>query len=514
MRIWQRAVLVASLGLGGCLADARIARMRLELADAARAGHSAETAALESRIDALAAEEYGRLAPAALRVRLGVAEDYAMWGLSDRALEMGRETLAELEQAYGVEDPRVTPALLSLAQMHQFAGQWSQSERLLDRAGGICRALHSRPGKELVRDPDCDSWARLDLPRMYSQAGAADKAVGEYQASEFLDTGPPSRQRAISMLTVYGRVHAETGAYPEAIWYLQRCVDESLPRYAQPVPSREKLWSSTSGDVEVVFLDSAHSFDSQAPRCLEDMIELRRKTGEDEAARRLAAVDRDLWSRGPDLEASLEKSMRFSDKAWNYDFLTSEEANNLAFFYLGKGRWADAARTYEYGIRLIDRGRAASGFPNGVYPAQRLIDELHGLAVACERLGRLADAEAAYRRAADVAAAQLHPRHRWRLDSIAGVARTLTAAGRAAESQAQWNRYLAVAEAIRGRDHADYAFGLAGLAQALRAAGRSAEADAADARADAIWAEYAQRVRAAHDLPLPAALRSPTPLAN
>ena len=511
------AVALAALGVGGCFADARIARLRIELADDVRHGRESEASVVEERILTLATDAFGEATPQAVRVRTNLAESRAQWQHTDRALAIARSTLEDLERRHGPNDERITPALLSLARIHFRARHWTETERTLDRSARLCRAVYARTDPPAKPFGECREDARHEIPRYYLAVGASGKWSDEYFLSDSLNLREDDRDDGVSMLAVLGRGHAENGAYPEAGWYLQRCVEELRPRYEVPAASGgatsgRKAWSNRAGNVDVVVLDGAHSFHSQSPRCLEDLIEFRRRTGDDAVADELATWQRDLWARGPDLEKELAGKVRFADNAWHDDFLTSSFANDLAFYYTGKGRNADAIRAYEEAVGLIDRALARDGVFAGVYPAELHIDELLGLGEACERAGRFTDAEVAYRRAAEIAARELHPRHARRLEGVARVARAATRSGRNGEAEAAWRRYLAIAEEIRGRDHADYAFGLAGLAGTLAASGRHAEAATTRASADSIRAAHARRIASVRDLPLPASLNSrPSP---
>ena len=508
------AVLLLALGAGGCFAEPRIARLRVELAEDVRHGREAKASVVEKRITTLAADAFGMAAPETIRVRTDLAESWAQWKYPDRALALASATLAEVEQRHGPNDEKITPALLSLARIHFLAHHWNETERTLDRISRICRATYARTDPPADPFGECRGGARNEIHRYYLGIGAYGKWSDEYLLFDALGIQEDDRSGGISMLTVLGRGYAENGAYPEARWYLQRCVDELGPRYDRPVAPRRKVWSTPSGDAEVVLLDAAHSFHSQSPRCLEDLVDLHRRIGNEQIADDLGVWQRELWSRGPDLEKVLADKVRFADYAWHADFLTSSYANDLAFYYAGKGRNADALRAYEEAVGLIDRAIAKDGVFAGVYPARLHIDELLGLGEACEQAGRFADAEVAYRRAAEIAARELHPRHAWRLEGVARLARVLTKAGSNSEAEAAWRRYLSIVEEIRGRDHADYAFGLSGLARTLAASGRHAEAAAARARAASITTAYALRVDSVGELPLPASLRSLPPPAN
>ncbi len=510
MRRPRLAAFVCALALGGCSAETRIERMQLELANDLAAGRNSEAALLEGRIGSLAGERFGESAPDTFMARAEIAKTYGCWLHTAHAVELATATLRDMEARYGSTDEHLTIALAALVRAYACARQWHDAQRAADRIVQICR---NKPSRTDMMGP-CRRSTGFDINILLAELGDYRESVNEFFILNASHNDPGDRRGGISMLSVIGHRYAEAGEYPEALWYLQRCVDESRARYERTVAPHERLWTDAEGDVEIVSVDRAHSFQSQSPRCLEDLIALRRNTGDHAEADRLAAWQRDLWARGPDLEAELTKQVRFADAAWHDDRFTSGYANDLAFYYTGKGRTSDAIRAYQDAIRWMDRGAGPDQRRGRCDDAWLLIDELLGLGAACEAADRAADAEAAYRRAARIAATELNPHHSWRLEPVARLARVLSSEGRSGEAEATWRHYLALTEQQRGPDHADYAIGLAGLADTLATSGRSTDAKAARARADGIWTAYARRIISAADLPLPTSLLSPSSPAN
>ncbi len=498
------AVLALAWAACGC-AEIKLARSRPDLDRALRAGQIEEAARAEARTLALIDEAHGPDSVDAARARKSVALRYAEWKRMDKALALAEETVERLDPA--APNQAIVPALLGLALVQLLAKQWSEVEATTDRVVRICNA--APPHVATAADPyDECHFARYDIDDYFLESGAYEKFARAYVSSDEANGDPADRRGGISKLTVLGRGYARFGAYPEAVWYLQRCVDESRPRYdagEHPPPIR-KVAATASGDVEVLTLDSAHSFQSQSPRCLEDLIRLRRIAGDEKEAAALEAWQHELWRRGPDLERGLVDRMRKSDEIWHDGFNTSADANNLAFYYAGKGRIQDAIRLYREALRLIDDQLTKDGPFDRVYPVGLLMDELHGLASACESVNMASDAVAAYARATAVVIRELHPRDERQLTSRAGLARSLAAAGRRDEAETAWREYLETARAIRGEDHLDFATGLEGLASTLSGGTGSRNLRA---RAATIRTRARGRIDAALNLPLPVALRSP-----
>jgi len=501
------ALMVNLLLVTGCIAEIQLARIKPAIENAIRVGRSEEAALAEARMLELADKAHGAQSVDAVRTRVSLAKSYAKWKLLDRALSLARETVDRLDPA--AANQAIVPALLGLADIELYAHRWEAAEQTTDRVVQICKTA---PAHVPTADDPYDEchFARFEIDDHYLNAGNYEKFADGYLAGDSND-----RDLALSKLTVLGRGYARYGAYPEATWYFQRCVDENRPRYERrdaPSPAR-KVAATASGDVEVYTLDSAHSFHSQSPRCLEDLIRQRLVVGDDDEAAELERWQRQLWSEGPDLEAQLIESMRKSDRTWRDGYNTSRDANNLAFYYAGKRRTRDAIRHYKEAIALVDDHFAKVGVFGDTYPTGLLLDELLGLGAACEEAGLASDALAAYSRALELADRELHPRHWWRLESRAGLARSLVRAGRRDEAESAWREYLETAQPMRGSGHPDFATGLDGLAAAVENDDRR-EARALRARAERIRADARRQVAAVRDLPLPVALRSTPSPAN
>lgn len=512
----RRLVLLATVVLlSGCSAYDRINRLQVELKDSVRHGRMDKAAEIERRMLEISREGYGPGTIEDIQTRTDLAETWASWRYPDKAVAMADETIAELEQMYGPDDEQVAWAWLSLAKVHYILRHWYATEAALDRLSALCHPIFDATPGDTVRYSGCIGKARHEIPPYYLSIGAYEKWADAYIRLDEWRWLYQDRDGGISRLTVLGRGHADNGAWPEAIWYLQRCVDELRPRYERYAPPGGTVWTSPEGDVEVVVVDAAHSFHSQSPRCLEDLIEARRKIGEDDVAADLERWQRDLWANGPELEEPLRRRVKFADDARSYDdFTTSAFAHALAFYLANKGRTEEAIRAYGEAIGFIDRALERDGVFAGHYPAWLHVDQLLDLGPLLEQTGRFDDAEQTYLRAAAISAAEIQPNHAWHLDSLAGLARARVGRGRLDEADATWRRYLEVAERIRGTDHADYAFGLAGLADVRETAGRVDDAARSRRRAAAIRAAYTRRIESVRDLPLPVSLRSPPSPAN
>lgn len=481
-----------------------------ELEESVRAGESVETAKEEQKLLAWA-DGYGTQSVEAAKIRLSIARHYAQWGLTDRALSIAQETIDRLDPA--ATNQAIVPALMGLADIQLYTKRWDEAARTTDRVVEICERapLHVATSE----DPyDECHFAGFRIDDHYLDSGDYVKFAKHNLLPE-RESEAGDRQAGTSMLSVLGRGYARYGAYREATWYFRRCVDENRSLYMgfDAPPAARRVAGTASGDVEVLTLDGAHSFHSQSPRCLEDLIEMRMLVGDEAETAELRRWQRQLWARGPDLEPTLIESMRKADRQWHDGYNTSHDANNLAFYYAGKGRTQDAIRLYRKAIALVDDQRAKEGVFGGIYPTGLVLDELLGLGAACEESGLGAEALAAYSRARELADRELHPLDRCRLDSRAGRARSLASSGRLEDAEAAWREYLATAEQIRATDHPDFAIGLDGLASVAEKRDRR-EAESLRRRAAEIRKEARRRVDAVRDLPLPFPLRSSPPPAN
>ena len=500
--------LALALVAAGCAAEARIERLHLDLAAELATGHDDQAEELERAIRQLANQRWGEPSMKNYDVRNALARTYGNWQRTAHATKLASATVADMEHVYGVGDPRVTYALIPLARSYLCAFDWKHAEGVIDTAAAICRRPEARS------DPDgtCDFYADLAINYLYLEAGAYRKSVDAFLLMNNVRHFPPDWVTRESMLTALGRQYAEGGFYPEAAWYLQRCVEEARGRFERPPATAGTFWRSSSGDVETQYVESAHAFQSQAPKCLDDLIELRRKTGDDAAADLLEHWHLELWSRGPDLAGKLEARARRTDETQRSDLLTAYDLTTVGYYYSQKDRPADAIRAYAESVRRVDRlsswDQRSGCCPYGL----RILDQMLGLGDAHERAGHLIEAETVYRRADEIAARELNPHHKWRLETLARLARTQSSQGHFESAEASWRSYLERAVRLRGNDHADYAFGLNGLAQAMAGAGRATEAAAASKHAAAVWKDYSRRMDAAADLPLPASLlSSPSP---
>jgi tetratricopeptide (TPR) repeat protein len=505
---WIRVgVLAMACLFAGCSNQLRILSMQDELFDQVGRRRIDDANRLEKQLLEMTDEEYGSSSPEALRVRGNIAETWGYWRDTDRALAQANALLSGLASRFGADDERTVPARYNIAWILVSARRFEEAERMADSIARICHEVDM----DMSRRAECRAFRSEDLDSVYRSVGAYDKAIDEYFRMDATSMLRDDRSGGVARLAVLGRWYATGGDYPKARWYFERCVDEAKVLYERP-PSTREVWRD--GDVSVSVVDGAHSFESQSPRCLEDLIRVEKKTGNPEEAACLEAWQREMWARGPDLEKQMVETVRFTDAAWHDEPMTSRDANNLAYYYQGKGRTADAIRTWEDAVTRMDRSVARYGRHRSGGSAWHHIDEFLGLGAAYEEVGRFDDAAGAYRRASEIADATLHPSHAWRFDAVAGLARAESKAGRTKEAEVTWQRYLEMVQERRGHDHVDYAFGLAGLADNLSAQGRDGEAKAARARADSIRAANARRSAEVRDLPLPWALRSPPSPAN
>lgn len=504
-------LLAASVLTSGCFPDVRLRRLHLELAEQVRTGQIPEADATAEELAVRLADYYGEMDRQTIWQRTAVARTYGNWGRTDRAIELGNQLLADLEQRYGPNDEHTMFGLMGMAEIYTDARRWTEAEQMADRIVALCPSLHADP----MRDndaPGCISFTLSAVARRYADVCAADKAARAYLSPDPVSNALATSGGAVDKMTVLGRWYAAVGDYPEALYYLDRCVDGSRSRYERPGASEEVAWKSKSGDVELVVVDGLRSFGSQSPRCLQDVIEIHQILGNTKKVEELSEWQASMWARGPDLQKSLKKEISFTEMVWHNDGSTARQVHMLAQYYAGKGQTQQSAAAYEAALSLVDRYANSPQRAGAPYPAYGLTEVLLEMSAQYELLQRYDDARAAYQRAVALADTYSCPQHAWRLQSRAGLARMLTLGGHAQEAVERWQDYLAVSTKLRGTEHADYALGLAGLADALEAAGQAIDANQARTKAATLRIAYNQRVAATHDLPLP--LLSPPYPAN
>ncbi|MFN2376780.1 MAG: tetratricopeptide repeat protein [Candidatus Binatia bacterium] len=503
--------LLAALAGAGCHADYRIARLEMKIAEDRQLGHVAKAEEDERRLLTLAREHYSEGSRVDIRVRSELARAHARWGNTKRAFAMADQLLADLERLHGPGSALTTPALLTKAEIHLQLREWKAAENLADRIVGICKAVPQPPPTQ--NQANCDWHERMRPREIYFLAGAFEKWADAFHVVAAKAASDDDKGLHLHMESTLGEHYADYGLYAEALWYLESCVDHSRPAYERRRAAEQPLWSSASGDVEIVVPDYAHDFHSQSPPCLETVIDVKTRLGDAATVRRLSDWRRELWARGPDREKHFRNYIKISDGAWG-PFLTARYANDLAWYYLGKGRLDDAIRAFEDAGARIDQA-VVDGFTfQDDYPSYTHTDILLGLGAAYEDSGRFLEAEAAYRRASEIAAEHFHPKRDRRLTAMTGAARCLALAGKQDEARSAWQAYLDVAAKVRGKDHADYAVGLAGLAELRSASGREREAADLRRRAESIRNAVLERQRSFGPFVLPTSLLSPPTPAN
>lgn len=491
--------------VAGCGHYPEILRLRNEFEEQIRLGHDRSAADTERRLRDLLALDYEPNAPFAILQDAEIGELHGYWGQPARARAMLQQSIDRIEASADGGELRTLAPRLASAWTLVFERRWAEAEQRADDIAAICHR-HEQPW--FARGPCGD-----ELLRLYMETGACRKAAAEFLRNDSDSVLGEDRRSGVSSVILLGRRYVECGALPEARWYLNVCADEARGR-SPSGSSSQTVWTSAAGDVALAFVDSAHAFESQAPRCLEDLIPLERLVGHGERSQFFSRWQRDLWRSGPDLEQELRERVRFTHRAWRSDILTADELNTLAWYYRGKERNADAIATWRDASQKIDRLVARYGrYPSGS-TEWRHTDILQGLAAACEDTGDLSCAEASWKRASILAETGRHPSHAWRLDTLAGLGRTQLRLGQAAAAETTWKRFLEIAAEQRGNDHAEFARGLSGLADAREAAGDPTEARLLRTRAASVLAAYRRRVDAVRELPLPVALRSPPSPAN
>lgn len=500
-----------------CGHQSQMQRLRKDFETEAVHGDGARAQQLEQRIFELADLDYGPEAEDTFELRADIAATYGWARQTARALAMAEADLVRLEDLHGRDDIRTLAPRLAMAWTLVAARRWTDAKAATDRVAAICHREERCPGPHADRccTPYDDRYGRCrrELDDLYMATGDSRSANAEFlhtEATAVLRDHPQSR---LSALTLIGRRYAETGDLPQARWYLRRCVDESRDEVAQPAGSR-RVWSDPAADIRIDIVDSAHAFDSQAPRCLDDLIALERNTGNNRDADALAQWRTELWHRGPDLEDELKERVRRSIATWNDEALTAWDLDTLGWYYRGKDRTAEAIEAWTEASRLLDRLRASDGRERDGATAWRHVDVLLGLGGACEEAARLMEAENAYRRASVLCEAEMHPLHACRLDSLAGLAQVQSRQGAGSEAEGTWRRYIEITAVARGRQHADLARGLAGLADARQKRGYSRQARTLRAEATRIRAGYSRRMDAACNLPLPSLRSPPSPASD
>ena len=510
MRSVFAAEVLILLLIGGCGPSFQIARMGTRWDELRSEGRLAEAERLGEEMRALANEAYGATAPEAFNVSIELAQALAQAGDDEAARPLAESVVRDMRAAWGNEDPRLAQGLDLLVLVHLEARRWADADAAMEEVIPLCLD----PFVNDYSKPGCRFISTHDPARVFEQTGSYAKAIHWLDRDDALPSRLGGRAFAEGSLQHQARVRGDGGFYPEAIWYLVYCMEIALPRYERHVPTQELLSSSPSGDVEILAIEGGHSFPSQAPPCLDPLIDLRRRTGAFTEARQLETLRQEMWNRGPDTETEHVERLRFGEKAWGSDSIDAHNLASLGWYYARKGRHAEAIVAFEDALRRIDRLVARARRKDGPEPFGSHLQMILDLADEYETMGRLAEAERLYIRATDIASTWFNPRHHIRLETVGSLAALQSKAGRHREAEATWRRYLAMAEQMRGPEHADYAFGLAGLAVALLGERRIPEANAAQARAKAIWNEEARRIAAVRSLPLPSVLQTLPPSAN
>lgn len=508
-RIFAAEALILLL-IGGCGPSFQIDRMHTRWRELRSEDRLAEAERVAEEMRTLANATYGATDPEAFDVSIRLAQSMAQLGDDEAARPLAESVVRDMRAAWGNGDPRLAQGLDLLVLVHLEARRWADADAAMEEIIPLCL----EPFVDDFSKPGCRFIFTHKPASVFEQTGSYEKAVYWLDRHEALPSRLGGRAFAEGSLQHQARVRGDGGFYPEAIWYLVYCMEIALPRYERPVPTQELLSSSPSGDVEILAIEGGHSFPSQAPPCLDPLIDLRRRTGAFTEARQLETLRQQMWNRGPDTEAEHVERLRFGEMAWSDDSIDAHNLASLGWYYARKGRHAEAIVAFEDALRRIDRVVARARRKDGPEPFASHLPIILDLAEEYEVVGRLAEAERLLVRATDIASTWFNPRHHIRLETVGTLASLQSKSGRHREAEATWRRYLTMADAMRGPEHADYAFGLAGLAVALRGEGRLAEANAAQARADAIWNEEARRIAAVRSLPLPSVLQTLPPSAN
>ncbi len=496
--------------VGGCGPSFQIDRMHTRWRELRGEDRLAEADRIAEEMRILADATYGATDPEAIDVSIRLAQSMAQLGDDEAARPLAESVVRDMRAAWGNDDPRLAQGLNLLVLVHLEARRWHDAEVAMDELIPLCLEPFARDWSK----PGCRFIHSFLPSHVFEQTGSYEKAITWMERDHALPPLLGGHNFAEGSLQLEARVRGDGGFYPEAIWYLVHCMEIALPRYERRVPTQELLSSSPSGDVEILAIEGGHSFPSQAPPCLDPLIDLRRRTGALAEARQLERLRQEMWNRGPDTEAEHVERLRFGEMAWHNDSIDAHNLASLGWYYARKGRHAEAVVAYEDALRRIDRLVARSRKKDGTEPFGSHLRMILDLAEEYGTVGRLAEAERLLVRATDIAATWFNPRHHVRLETVGRLAAVQAMAGRLGEAEATWRRYLALAETMRGPEHADYAFGLAGLSDVLRASGRFPEANAVRARAEAIWSEEARRIAAVRSLPLPSVLQTLPPSAN
>lgn len=492
--------------LAACGHHAQTMRLQEELFDDLGRGDLARAAAAERHLTDLAAKDHAPGAPETFAVRARIASSYGYWRYTAKAVETVSVALADSDSVHGANSGPGIALRYTLAWILVDARRYDDAAEAADAIAALCASR--APG-----DLACRGASGLGLDDLYFATGRPREAGAELLRRNASGLLRDDRRAAWSALAVLGRWYAAFGFDPEARWYLRRCVEDSRSRFEHTSAER-RAWSDPSGDVRLDVLDAAHAFDSQAPRCLEQLAEMEARTGEASGAAALAAWQARLWSEGPDIERDLLEREEQTSSTSRDECLAAHDRNTLAWYYRGKGRRLDAIAAWQDAAQSMERCSAAYGRPRSGGAAARHVDILLGLGAALEQEGRLNEAREAYSRASAIADSELHPGHAWRLDAMAGLARVRLRERNTNEAKASWRRYLDIAVQQRDPDHIDHARGLEGLAAALAESGQRLASFDLLRRASRIRAAYAKRMDSVRDLPLPPALLSPPTPAN
>ncbi len=143
-----------------------------------------------------------------------------------------------------------------------------------------------------------------------------------------------------------------------------------------------------------------------------------------------------------------------------------------------QGRWSAARQVLDSVLRLDlgNRELRSRSYPIRSNAYGDMIGTIENIAEADEKLGRIEDAEAAYRRALATAERELGTGHPTTVSALSNVGNFLLRIGRAAEAEPMLTQALQQNEALYGQGNLVAGYYIDSLADSLRAQGKIAEA--------------------------------------
>jgi tetratricopeptide (TPR) repeat protein len=156
----------------------------------------------------------------------------------------------------------------------------------------------------------------------------------------------------------------------------------------------------------------------------------------------------------------------------------AQVCDRLADIYIAQGRLADAEAQYRRALAIREK--------DAPKPNQKLAASFGRLALLCTKEQKYADAEPLYRRMLAITREEFGEEHPRVAAALQQIAVFYAVQGKYAEAEANFQAALEIFEKTRGKESTEVALTLENFARLMRRMGRVADAEKYDARARAI----------------------------